>query len=330
MVHVSKIMIYPLSFGIPEEKILETLQLKEQDFSIVIPGNRNNYIYSDENDYYTQYQKSKIALTFKKGGWDCLRHYEILANGCIPWFAGLSLCPSNALTHLPKQLILEAMNQIHLHIPVGDIFKDNIKSAEALYFFSADSDIQPTESKFLSIDHVIQYYSSKLLEYTRDNLSTRSMANYILQSANKNDTKSVLFFAGNLHPDYMMNLTLHGFKKLLGKSCHEYPHIDYMYTDYDEKLTKNLYGRGFTYTRLLDKEVYYDPKKVNTIQDDIVHHRYDLVIYGSVHRGLAFYDLVKKYYYPNEIIYICGEDAHGECEFKHNPSMEHLFIRELS
>jgi hypothetical protein len=37
-----------------------------------------------------------------------MRHYEILANGCIPWFVGLQDVPSNRLTHFPKELVLEA------------------------------------------------------------------------------------------------------------------------------------------------------------------------------------------------------------------------------
>ena len=29
-----------------------------------------------------------FCLTFAKSGWDCMRHLEILANGCVPLFTG--------------------------------------------------------------------------------------------------------------------------------------------------------------------------------------------------------------------------------------------------
>ena len=43
----------------------------------------------------------------KKGGWDCLRHYEIMMNGCIPIFEGLIDCPQLTLTTLPKSELLK-------------------------------------------------------------------------------------------------------------------------------------------------------------------------------------------------------------------------------
>ena len=54
--------------------------------SPLIPGKLDTYIYEKERDYYDMYFNSLFALTYKKAGWDCLRHYEILANGCILYF----------------------------------------------------------------------------------------------------------------------------------------------------------------------------------------------------------------------------------------------------
>jgi hypothetical protein len=39
--------------------------------------------------------------------WDCLRHYEILAAGSVPYFKDLDLSPKATLAHLPKALLLE-------------------------------------------------------------------------------------------------------------------------------------------------------------------------------------------------------------------------------
>ena len=47
------------------------------------------------------YQNSLFSLTYRKTGWDCLRHYEILASGSIPLFLDLEKCPEDTTT-LPK------------------------------------------------------------------------------------------------------------------------------------------------------------------------------------------------------------------------------------
>jgi hypothetical protein len=48
-----------------------------------------NEFYNTEEEYYNEYKKSYFAITTKKCGWDCMRHYEILANGCIPYFLNI-------------------------------------------------------------------------------------------------------------------------------------------------------------------------------------------------------------------------------------------------
>jgi hypothetical protein len=37
--------------------------------------------------------KNHILQLQKKGGWDCLRHYEIIGNGCMPYFENIEKCP---------------------------------------------------------------------------------------------------------------------------------------------------------------------------------------------------------------------------------------------
>ena len=69
----------------------------------LIIGKLNTYIYDSEDSYYEMYKKSIFGLTYKKAGWECLRHYEILMNGCIPLFLDLKDCPNDCITTLPKK-----------------------------------------------------------------------------------------------------------------------------------------------------------------------------------------------------------------------------------
>lgn len=108
--------VRPISFSIPENKIFEfpltkrrSLPEKNKLVSNILPkeGGRVNWTYEKEEDYYKEYQQSWFAYTRKKGGWDSLRHYEIIANACIPIFAGIEFCPKQTLFRFPKELCYE-------------------------------------------------------------------------------------------------------------------------------------------------------------------------------------------------------------------------------
>lgn len=106
--------IYPISFSIPEEKLIKNPSIikKEKFLADYIPQNSGSgYVYETEEEYYHNYQEAYFGRTHKKGGWDCMRHYEILGNYCMPHFPDLSQCPVYTLTQFPKKEILEA-NQI--------------------------------------------------------------------------------------------------------------------------------------------------------------------------------------------------------------------------
>ena len=102
--------IYPISFSIPEEKIVtNTLKIQKTKFlADYLPSNSGSgYIYQSENDYYNNYKEAYFGKTYKKGCWDCMRHYEILGNYCMPHFENLQNCPVQTMFNFPKKEILE-------------------------------------------------------------------------------------------------------------------------------------------------------------------------------------------------------------------------------
>jgi len=102
--------VHPIHFAIPSEKISPLSAVPKIKVKATLdPRDRSTYIYEDESSYYRDYASSLFAITMKKGGWDCLRHLEIMANNCIPWFLDLNECPSFTCTHLPKPELLEAL-----------------------------------------------------------------------------------------------------------------------------------------------------------------------------------------------------------------------------
>ncbi len=100
--------LLPIQFAIPKEKIFKETFGKIRLMAPLDPDNRNTYGYVTEESYYRQYIESYFGKTVKKGGWDCLRHYEIMAAGCLPYFERLEECPSRTLEHLPKADLMQA------------------------------------------------------------------------------------------------------------------------------------------------------------------------------------------------------------------------------
>ena len=303
--------IFPITFSIPDEKIINVIPIKRKIISNLIPGQINTYIYDNEEDYYNEYRQSLFAVTKKKGGWDCMRHYEILANGCIPFFENLENCPTNTLTLLPKDLLIEGNSLFNK-------FKE--KNINDL----VDSDLYEYNT-----------LAKKLLDYTKNNLTTSKIAIYILEKTGLKNSKNILYLSGETSPDYLRCLTLHGFKTLLGVNCHDYPQIPHIYK-YNNLNYKQLYGKGISYSNLLDP-ILHDNNLDNNIEDNIKNKYFDIVIYGSCHRGMPFFDLVKNIYKPNEIIMLCGEDFHTSqnlsiCNlylYSDSDTKYNIFIREL-
>jgi len=91
--------VYPTGFGIPEERIREIdFSIKDQLYQKTAPsdsifekindigGGFSHHKFTIEEDYYNDLSRSWFGLTCKKGGWDCLRHYEIIAAGALLLF----------------------------------------------------------------------------------------------------------------------------------------------------------------------------------------------------------------------------------------------------
>ncbi len=141
--------INPISFAIPEKLVLKEIPIKNVRLAHIIPGKLDTYIYKTEDAYFRGYQDAYWGVTFKKAGWDCMRHYEILANGCIPYFPDIDNCPNEIMVPFPKQII---------------------KYTNLLY-----------ENNVLG-GWEVDYYIKQLIDYTRTYLTTKALANYVLSS----------------------------------------------------------------------------------------------------------------------------------------------------
>lgn len=181
---VNKHNVKPISFAIPKKKIIK--KINENPINLLaplIPGRYSTYIYDDEESYYEMYSKSIFALTYKKLGWDSLRHYEILMNGCIPIFFNLEDCPNLALTTLPKDKLLNiSLNYsdiLKLYFPFK-IYKKKFLSIKKILSYLPNMLKNKSATEFLQKNSEILEIKKEFLNYTHQNLTTEKLAKYVI------------------------------------------------------------------------------------------------------------------------------------------------------
>tara|TARA_Y100000768_G_C23931691_1_gene660428 strand:- start:833 stop:1330 length:498 start_codon:yes stop_codon:yes gene_type:complete len=98
-----------ISFSFPESKMVNPESLKktklfmnhivDEEVQSKVNEASSGYIFDTEEAYYSDIQISKYGITTKRSGWDCLRHYEIAANGSVICFKDLNLKPQRCAPH---------------------------------------------------------------------------------------------------------------------------------------------------------------------------------------------------------------------------------------
>ena len=177
--------VEPINLSVPKSKILKSIDVKPIHLvAPLIPGKSKTYIYKNEEDYYKMYQKSIFGITYKKTGWDCMRHYEILMNGCLPLFLDIENCPDLTMKNLPKKKITEIKKNYEFILNKRNPFKIFIKRFQKKtilieylkYLFSA----KISAEEFLLKNPEIFETKEDILSFTKKNLTTEITAKNIL------------------------------------------------------------------------------------------------------------------------------------------------------
>ena len=183
-------LMHPLTFGIPSKNVQNTVQPKGRALSTVVPGDWSTYAYLPredqtpqqrsqlERDYYVDMQRSFFGLTWKKAGWDCLRHLELLASGCLPLFTDIAKAPRGVLSLYPKRVL-----QLLLDFPGIK----NLTNVPGLHGTptSTDPTFNPAHRVVVIEEEKINLplYATAvnvLLEFTRNRLTTEAVAAHVL------------------------------------------------------------------------------------------------------------------------------------------------------
>jgi hypothetical protein len=100
----------PIAFSFPDEKIIEPAasaskrslfprHIVDAEVRARVAGASSAYAFDSEADYYADLRQARFGITTRRAGWDCLRHYEIAANGAVPCFRDLALKDATCAPH---------------------------------------------------------------------------------------------------------------------------------------------------------------------------------------------------------------------------------------
>jgi len=305
--------LYPIFIGIPRSEVVQCVPRKHYGFR---GGHRSKFgdrayafDFRDEAEYKRAYREAYFGATKKKAGWDCMRHYEIVASGAVPFFDDdPTQAPEGTLAFWPRKLLRDLRTWPGVH------------SANS----TVDADLLDASG--------YGALAAGLLTYLRDRLTTAALATYILETMGQADARKVLILSAHPAPDFLREFVVHGFREILGIDAVDFIKPQHLYepsaeAPWDHAQRKDLYGNGFTYAYRLRDDPRVDRSDVAA---KINAHFFDVVVYASVHRGLPYFDAVRGHYGPGEIAFVDGEDEHGWSNFSAAlPEMGHYFMREL-
>lgn len=184
--------------------------------SKIWPG--DPYGFEDEQEFLDQYRASHYAFSPKKGGWDTMRHLEIMGSGCIPIIPKVNSISEMALFGYPKRFL------------------------EGIWdFVQADSLPTPTYD-----DHKwVQQWSTQYL-------SSEAQARFILTESgfDQNGFESVFYLDFSLmdSPDYVSMGNLVGLYRVLRQNQLRTLQLPRHLIESNKEYYKSLYGKGFGYS----------------------------------------------------------------------------------
>jgi hypothetical protein len=326
------VLAHPIAFGIATDLIAAPFghardfdyYANRSAFAELIPQFSGAYKFNrgQHRDMMAEYERASFAVTSRKAGWDCGRHYEILAAGSVPWFLAFENAPEWTVPFLPRAPILAAMNLPGVYVNWSDNAKEYDFLNETGYTMPILNPPPVVDLELLPKKRLAAL-SAILHRYTYHYLSTRAIARYILaQTGVHRNASRVLFL--QLSSDSMMSLVLHGFKRLTrarGGYTVESPCVEAMYafnSTTDNLNSAGFRNNGYTYSGFLTEEDYVNR---NNLIARVAAREFDVVVFGRAFEEarehgeprLGLTDAVYKHYEESEMIFIDGRDLLGNC-----------------
>jgi hypothetical protein len=275
---------------------------KTKHWATVFPGDKSTYVFKDEDSYMDDYATSWFAHTFRKSGYDCMRHLEIIGAGAVPVFRNAARIPRYVMTDYPKRLLA--------HI-------------EAKH---AAADVSTRAA-----------WREALLRWGAAHLTTTARIRYMAAAAGValHAGSRVAFVDTNLprKADYSSVMCLIGLVETFGAGVDVLYEPEYLYGGGRRQYIdgKPLYGGGFNYARALPPLLRTPRRPLAEALAYLAAGAYDVVVYGSWTRSKAHADLVLGRYPRQRVWLIDAGDTpagwHRDPAVRANAT---VFVRELT
>lgn len=304
-----------LSFAIPGAAWERTSSLRAKDarqkrkgFAALLPSIKHTYALNSESEYYSAYSDALFGITFKKGGWDCLRHYEIIASGTVPYFMDIDKIPNGTMDSFPKELVRRAMRlrgvpgegEVRWHLNRGTV----PEIRRDIFDFDGYKALR-----------------EKIMRYAGNNLLTRHMAASVVPAY---PPRRVLVqsWSNLTDVDYLLDLLTIG----LVENNHEVYSIpavkDLLYKDFSGDPAV-YYGKGFTLQRSLrrpSRSLFVTEQNASSVQfDDYIVSTKSDTCYPPLVPGVAEAGA--------KVVALDGNDMGTFCPVPH--VAKELFLREI-
>jgi hypothetical protein len=192
-----------------------------------------------------------------KAGLDCLRHYEILASGSVPYFVGSGALTESPLSlyAFPRALVKEA--SLLPGVPSEALVSEALRTDRPLTINHSVFDMP----RFCSL-------RAKLLAHTERYLTTRSLATYVLEQlrlampsafpAGAKPRVLLVSSKGVSGDTWQSAFLYHGLVQLLGGRLSSYlGRKEVLFEDFVYPHRFCCYGRGYSYARTLPTPPIY-------------------------------------------------------------------------
>eukprot|EP00667_Euglena_gracilis_P007848 EG_transcript_7929 len=303
-----KLWVYPVSFCFPRpvaewyHRLLwnstKTLDVRGGSHSRSV-GSVRVYADTDEEAYLGKYAAAKVVATRKKGGWDCLRHLEILVAGALLQFHNAAALDPLTLFHYPKECLAEMADAAALPAAAYEAFR-----AEAWAFFTAH----------LTCDSLVRFMMLAMEFDPCAEGPVLFLDHHVVRQVN-----------------YQANAVFAGLRAVLGPYLDVWREPTYMYSDWSGDHRK-LYGNGFAFGMSLDPAFRSKGIPDTEVVRRLRAKHYKLVVYGSILRSRPFWEEVTAALPPHRVWAVTGDDpAAGTEDFFLNGRARNatVFVREM-
>lgn len=228
------VVVYPISYGlarntivdkVPRDKVFDWHPSKMRRW-----GQGGGYVYDlvTEMNFRESRTRSWFSTCQYRAGWESLRQYEILASGCVPWFADIARAPQGALSHLPRQLLQDIFTLPGVdHIPSAGVHSDRFDARQREYYEPAGGIFHVRKRPKIRTARFNQtrYFeiADYLLDWTKKYLTCGAIVASMLKRMGKENATRVLISTDTidsyalfqpLSDSYQVSTVLQGFNEL--------------------------------------------------------------------------------------------------------------------